>query len=268
MSSTDAGQSGGARVSARAQLPIERLLSRSGLIAAAALAAAILFAWAWLLTMWHGGMDAMHVEPWSAAYLLPAFLMWSLMMVAMMLPSAAPTILLHASIDRAAPPQRLWHIAAAALGYVAMWTAFSALAAVAQAALVDAGLVGAMRLSLGDPTIAAALLVAAGLYQLSAAKAACLDQCRSPVQFVMRYRSPGARGAVRLGLAHGLYCLGCCWALMLLLFVGGVMNLAWVAALALIVALEKLASPGWRVTRWIAAACFGAAASLVAAQLY
>ena len=178
-------------------------------------------------------------------------------------------ILLHARIDRApAARQRLAHSLLFAGAYLVVWTAFSAIAAIAQALLVDAGLLSAMSLALGDRALAAALLAAAGLYQLSGVKAACLDQCRSPVHFVMRYWSPGAAGALRLGLVHGLYCLGCCWALMLLLFVGGVMNLAWVAALALLVVLEKAAPAGWRVSRSIAPALFAVAALLLASQLY
>ena len=242
------------------------MLSRDSLIVAVALAAAVVLAWVWLLA---SGTGAMHVDPWSAAYLLPAFVMWAFMMVAMMLPSAAPMILLHARIDRAPTSRhRLAHSALFVGAYLLVWTGFSALAALAQALLVDAGLISAMSLAIGEGAVAAALLAAAGLYQLSAAKAACLEQCRSPVHFVMRFWSPGAAGTLRLGVVHGVYCLGCCWALMLLLFVGGVMNLAWVAALAVIVLVEKMAPPAWHATRWIAAALFTAAALLVARQLY
>ena len=265
-SSTDA--SPGSR---GAQLSIERLLSRNALIVAAALAAAVALAWAWLIgsemsaTDMHGqGMGAMPVEPWSAAYLLPAFVMWALMMVAMMLPSAAPMILLHARIDRAPTPQRrLWHTLVFALAYVLVWTGFSVLAALGQALLIDLALLSAMTLTLGERAVAAGLLVAAALYQLSGSKAACLEQCRSPVQFVMRYWSPGTAGALRLGLVHGLYCLGCCWGLMLLLFVGGVMNLAWVAALALIVMVEKAAPPSWHVSKAIALLLLAGAALIL-----
>ena len=202
----------------------------------------------------------MPVQPWSAGYLVPTFVMWALMMVAMMLPSAAPMILLHARIDRApSPGSRLWHTLVFALAYLVVWTAFSMLAALMQAALIDFGLVSAMTLAIGDGALAAAVLVAAALYQLSAAKAACLDRCRSPLHFVMRYWSPGTRGAIRLGFNHGLYCLGCCWGLMLLLFVGGVMNIAWVAGLALIVLLEKVAPQRWHASKLIATLLFAAA---------
>lgn len=206
-------------------------------------------------------MGAMQVEPWSAGYLLPALTMWALMMVAMMLPSAAPMILLHARIGRApSASQRLSHTLIFIFAYLIAWAGFSVLATLAQALLVDVGLVSAMSLAIGEHRLAAALLAGAALYQLSGSKAACLEQCRSPVQFVMRYWSPGALGALRLGMVHGLYCIGCCWGLMLLLFVGGVMNLAWIAALAAIVLLEKAAPPQWRVSTIIAVALFAGAA--------
>lgn len=265
MSSTKT--TGGGSASARAQLSFDRLLSRNALIVAIALAAAIALAWAWLATtsgMTAMDMAGMRVEPWSAAYLLSTFVMWALMMVAMMLPSAAPMILLHARIDRAPEPaQRLWHTAVFTLAYVLIWTGFSAAAALAQALLVDLGLVSAMSLALGERGLAAALLVAAGLYQLTGAKEACLDQCRSPVHFIMRYWRPGTAGALRLGLAHGVYCLGCCWGLMLLLFVGGVMNLAWVAFLAAVVLAEKLVPPSWHLSKLIAAALFAGAVIVI-----
>jgi predicted metal-binding membrane protein len=224
------------------ELPLARLLSRPVLISAAALVAAIALAWAWLVThpMQMEAMPdmpdmpdmAMAPDAWSPAYLTATFAMWALMMVAMMLPSAAPMVLLHARLDRGSPAERARDNALFVLCYLAVWTAFSALAA---------------------------------LWQLTAAKRACLDNCRSPIQFVMRFWRPGAAGAVRLGLRHGLYCLGCCWSLMLLLFVGGVMNLAWVALLASVVFAEKLAPARWRLERWLAALLAGAAGAAVLA---
>jgi predicted metal-binding membrane protein len=191
--------------------------------------------------------------------------MWALMMVAMMLPSAAPMVLLHARLDRGSEAQRARDSALFMLCYIGAWAAFSALAAVAQAALVEAGALSAATLALGNGWLVAALLLLAAGWQLTAAKQACLDNCRSPIQFVMRHWKPGPAGAVRLGLRHGLYCLGCCWSLMLLLFVGGVMNLAWVALLAAVVFAEKLGPPRWRLDRWLAAAlAAGAVAALVA----
>lgn len=265
MSPTEA--SGGSTFAARAQLSIARLLSRNVLIVAVALAAAVVLAWAWLAAsgqamsaMVGHGMAMMRPEPLTAGYLLPAFGMWALMMVAMMLPSATPMILLHARIDRSpSNARKLWHSLLFIFCYLLVWTGFSALAAVSQALLIEAGLVEVGSLALGGTLPVAAVLAGAALYQMTAAKAACLDQCRSPLHFILRYWRPGIAGTVRLGIVHGLYCLGCCWALMLLLFVGGVMNLAWVALLALLVTAEKLAPPAWRANLYLAAALAAAA---------
>ena len=217
--------------------PPERIFARDQWIVAACLIAAAALAWWWLARP-----EAMQMAPpRSADYFAATFTMWALMMVAMMLPSASPMILLYARVAR-------HHFGASAgagvavfaLAYVVVWSAFSLAAAAAQALLVESGLVGAMSLRIGDNRLAGALLIAAALYQLTPLKAACLDNCRSPMTFLSRGVRPGAAAALRLGLTHGLYCLGCCWALMLLLFAGGVMNLAWVAVLALVVAAEKL----------------------------
>lgn len=249
---------------ARPSPPVGRLASFEVLIVGGALAGTVLLAWAWLLSQ--AGAMSMHPGPWSADYLVPAFTMWALMMVAMMLPSAAPMILLHARIDRGSARERLLHSAIFVGAYVLVWGAFSLAAALAQAALVATDVLRAMDLALGSRLAAAALLVAAAGYQLTAAKRACLDQCRSPIHFVMRHWSPGPAGALRLGVAHGLYCLGCCWALMLLLFAGGVMNLAWIAALALVVFAEKLAPRAWHASAALALGLFAAAAALVVAS--
>ena len=249
--------------------PLRSLVSRDSLIVAAALVAAAVLAWLWLLRSPSGadmaGM-AMAVEPLSPAYLVPAFAMWAIMMVAMMVPSAAPMILLHARIDKA-PSQRKrsMHTLLFAAAYLLVWTGFSAAAALAQALLVSAGTVSAMALTIGNEAVAAVLLLAAAAYELTAAKRLCLDKCQSPMMFILHHWKPGAAGAFRLGLAHGLFCLGCCWALMLLLFVGGVMNLAWVALLAIVVLGEKFAPPHWRAERYVAAAlAIGAAVLLLA----
>ncbi|MET0180380.1 MAG: DUF2182 domain-containing protein [Novosphingobium sp.] len=223
-----------------------RRIGSEHVVVLSALAVASLLAWLWLLTP-TGDAMAMGAgpSPWSASYLGPAFVMWALMMVAMMLPSAAPMILLHARVARQGGGGR-WRPATLAFvaAYLALWSGYAALAALAQATLLASGAISAMSLRLGDQRVAALLLALAAAYNLSAVKRACLDKCRSPLDFVVRRWRPGIAGAVRMGLAHGLFCLGCCWALMLLLFVGGVMNLAWVAGLALVVVAEKY-GPWW-----------------------
>lgn len=272
MSSTSPGAPA-ATAAERVQLSFERLLSRSTLIAGGAVLFAAALAWRWLLLsdmslmpMAMPGMGLAQVHPWSVAYLTTAFAMWAIMMVAMMLPSAAPMILLHARIDRVPTAgRRLVHTLLFTLTYLFVWTAFSALAAVAQAFLVARGIVSSASLALGEPSLVAAFLAAAALYQFSPVKAACLRQCQSPIHFVMRFWSQGVAGTLRLGLRHGLYCVGCCWGTMLLLFVAGVMNLAWVALLAAVVLLEKVAPARWQVSRLIGGAMLAGALWLLAA---
>ena len=240
------------------------LLSRENIIVAVALAAAAVLAWVWLV---RAPMAAMGVAPLSAAYLLPAFAMWAIMMVAMMVPSAAPMILLHARIDRApTQSQRALNSLLFALSYLLVWTAFSAIMALSQALFVSVGHVTDMALIVGNRLVAAALLLAAAAYELTAAKRLCLDKCQAPMLFMLKHWKPGGAGAVRLGLAHGLFCVGCCWALMLLLFVGGVMDLAWVALLGLVVLGEKFAPRGWYPERCLAAALAAGAAFILYAE--
>lgn len=176
------------------------------------------------------------------------FTMWAAMMVAMMLPSAAPAILLYGTVHRHSlgpgPPPTATFLG----GYLATWTAFAVVAATLQVALERAALASPLTMALVGRQAAGGLLIAAGLYQLSPLKNACLGKCRSPAQFLSRHFRPGVWGAVRLGLLHGAFCVGCCWLLMALLFVGGVMNLAWIALLTLLVAAEKLLPGG----QWIA----------------
>jgi len=178
--------------------------------------------------------------------------MWWLMMVAMMLPSAAPAVLLYSRVRemRNGDPAiaQTWIFLA---GYLAVWLLFSIAAAIAQMLLVSPWMGLGSRFSQG------AVLLAAGLYQLSPLKSACVRQCRSPAEFISRHWRAGWRGAVRLGLEHGAYCLGCCWMLMALLFVGGVMNLLWVVGLTLIVAVEKLLPSGPQVGRLAGVALAG-----------
>ena len=238
----------------------EGALRRHRLVTTAALSLLVLLAWGWLLagagmaggttfslapaSSGAGTMDAMAM-PVAGGLLV--FSMWLVMMVAMMLPSAAPMVLLyaraaaHRAPASAAPPPT----AAFLLGYIVVWGTFSAIAAALQLALVSTGLVSMASMGSASRWLSGGVLVAAGLYQLTPLKRACLDHCRSPAEFLARHFRPGPLGALRLGLIHGAYCLGCCWALMLLLFVGGVMNLAWIALLTLLVAAEKLL-PGGR----------------------
>jgi len=181
---------------------------------------------------------AMAMQPSVGAVII----MWWVMMAAMMLPSAAPAILLYANVRTMrgsdSPIAATWVFLS---GYLALWLLFSIAAAIAQRLLTGPSM------TLDSRPGEAAVLIAAGLYQLSPIKGACLRQCRAPAQFISRHWRPRWTGALRLGLLHGAYCVGCCWLLMALLFVGGVMNLLYVVAIALLVAIEKLAPRG----QWI-----------------
>jgi predicted metal-binding membrane protein len=230
---------------------MEAVLHRDRWLVIASLAAACLLCWAWLVPLardMYGPMNGVAAwmatgtaEPKSALLLLA---MWVVMMTGMMLPSAAPTLLLFALVVRARDPahmrSRLYALGA---GYLAVWAAFSLAAALLQWLLNDLLLMSPM-MQLRSPAASGAVVLAAGLYQLTPVKRTCLDSCRAPAAFIARYHRPGSSGAFRLGLIHGGYCLGCCWALMLLLFAAGVMNLVAIAAITVFVLLEKIAPFG------------------------
>ena len=199
------------------------------------------------------GMPGTARAAWSPGYALAMLAMWWVMMIAMMLPSAAPVILLAAALNRrAAGPPPFAGAGVFAAGYLAVWLGFGAAAVAAQWALSASGLLGGGMAS-ADARLTGALLMGAGAWQFAPAKQACLRHCRSPVDWLVRRRARGWRGAFATGIAHGGYCLGCCWALMLLLFAGGVMNLWWIAGLALVVLAEKLAPRGPVFGRWLGA---------------
>ena len=244
---------------------LEAALRRDRRVTLACLAAVIALAWAYLLG--GAGMEMSALEMtrasqsgavegmpgmamtkpalWTPGYALLMFFMWWIMMVAMMLPSAAPAILLFATINRRQRDSGLPHVAAGsfALGYVAAWALFSAIATILQWNFERSGLLSGVLVGQGA-TFGGTLLLAAGLYQLTPLKHACLRHCRSPLAFLASRWRPGARGALRMGIDHGAYCVGCCWFLMGLLFFGGVMNLYWIVGLALFVLLEKLVPAG------------------------
>ena len=180
-------------------------------------------------------------------------LMWFVMMLGMMIPSAAPMLMLYAHVQRRrSGVSPLVRTALFGSGYALVWGAFSLAAAALQQGLAQAALV-TPGLTLASTAIGGAVLIAAGAYELTPFKQVCLAHCRGPVAFIASHWRPGSFGAIRMGLAHGLFCLGCCWALMLLLFVGGVMNLLWIAALAGLVLVQKLL-PGGKVLTWLTAA--------------
>lgn len=181
---------------------------------------------------------------WSTGNVLAVWAMWAVMMAAMMLPSALPMILTFVDVSaRAGEPMRGRSFVVA---YLATWFAFSAGATAAQWLLQRIGWVNPMIVST-SVLLTGALLLVAGVYQFSPLKRVCLSHCRTPIGFLLGEWRGGVAGAFRMGLRHGLFCIGCCWALMALLFVGGVMNLAWIAALSVAVAVEKMLPRGERV---------------------
>jgi len=231
---------------AQTEPPKQRLLAWAAIILVTALS------WLYLLFLDANMNSGMGTEmgsmtmrrPWSWLDVWLMFLMWAVMMVAMMLPSASPMILLYQRIAYQKMRRPQLSVALFVSGYLLVWTAFSALATVAQWALREIGLVNDMMVS-SNAVLSGTLLLVAGAYQLSPFKQACLRHCQAPFTFIMQHWRSGRQGAFLMGLHHGTYCLGCCWLVMALLFVGGVMNLLWIAFLALVVLLEKILPGIW-----------------------
>jgi len=223
---------------------IEAMLERESAVVLAALVLLILLAWYAVLAGAGTGMDPVFMSGlwlssaaapavgsgWTPGYWAIAYFMWTAMMVAMMLPSASPI--------------------------------FSLFAVAAQWMLERTGALSVLMNS-RSLSLSGALLIAAGIYQLTPFKTACLEQCRAPAVFIAAHWRRGALGGWRMGLEHGLYCLGCCAVLMLLLFVGGIMNLVWIAELTLFIALEKLAPFGATAARAAAAMLIAGGAALI-----
>ena len=244
---------------------LERLLKRDSGNVIASLIAITLLAWIYLmvlaLDMARGDMPLMAIgeaagamvmdpQPWTWVTFVLMVLMWWIMMIGMMVPSAAPMILIFARVQRKNLPHENpgRRTGLFTLGYLLMWLGFSAAAASSQWGLGEFALLSPM-MAATSHGLAAAIFASAGLYQFTPLKHACLAHCRAPVQFLAAHWRHGDLGALRMGMHHGAYCVGCCWFLMALLFVGGVMNLLWVAAIAVFVLLEKLAPGGTWMTR-------------------
>ncbi|MBB5700712.1 putative metal-binding membrane protein [Ochrobactrum daejeonense] len=251
--------------------PLEAVLRRDGLIVATSIAALTMLAWAYVLRlaagMNMGGMDMMGYrmisngfemamapaqQAWTVGDFVLMFVMWTVMMIGMMTPSAAPMILIYARTGRMAAASARpfaatgWFVT----GYLGGWSGFALAATTAQWALERLALLNPDMASTNN-VLGGAILIAAGLYQWLPLKHACLSQCQSPLLFIQRFGGfrRDATGACKMGAMHGVYCLGCCWALMALLFVGGVMNVLWIAALAIFALAEKLMPTGRLLSR-------------------
>ena len=241
---------------------VESALGHERAFVVAGLVGVSLIAWVYLIseaeTFHREGVGLPRMELWSPGDFVLVFLMWSIMMVAMMVPSASPMVLTYATIRRKQHPDEGAFGATGAflLGYVILWTAFSALATAAQWGLQRAALIS----SAGESTnavFAGGLLLVAGIFQWTPWKRACLTRCRSPFLFIMTSWRDGTRGALMMGLEHGVFCLGCCWALMALMFLAGVMNIFWLVALSLFVLVEKVVPAGDLVGRLAGAGMMG-----------
>lgn len=246
---------------ARSPTPVAAPSPRGRALIAGCIALITALAWAYLVHLdRHMGssieadtmmskMGMVMNQPWGARDVFFTFAMWAVMMVGMMTPSALPVLLLFAGVhaqraERGVAPAVLLF----GLGYLAVWLGFSACATVAQWALHQGALLSST-MATSSARAAGAILIAAGAYQLTPLKGGCLTQCQSPLGFLMSNWRDGSSGAVLMGLRHGAFCLGCCWALMGVLFVVGVMNLAWVGVLTIFILVEKIGPAGARVAR-------------------
>jgi predicted metal-binding membrane protein len=239
----------------RKQITVADALSRDRTIIASCIIAITALAWLYLIhlsgemSIARSTMQAMTIAPWSATDYLLTFAMWSVMMVGMMSPTATPALLLFDGMQKNAEArERYTKVFLFGLGYIIVWIAFSALAALTQWVLHDRAILS-MSMATTSSRLGGLILLLAGGYQLTPAKNVCLRQCQTPLGFLMTNWREGERGALAMGLKHGKYCLGCCWALMLVLLVVGVMNLAWVAVLTAFILIEKFGRTGSLVAR-------------------
>ncbi len=240
---------------------LEAVLTRDRTIVLGGLAALTVLAWGYTIylasdmmgigmgaatiTIGSDGVAMPQLQPWGTVDFVLMFAMWAVMMTAMMLPSGAPMILVFAKINRKRRDQQKPFIPTSVFlgGYLIVWGGFALAATLAQWGLHAATLISPMMVGT-SPILGGTLLLAAGVFQWSRIKYVCVTQCRSPLSFLMSEWREGTGGALKMGLRHGAYCLGCCWIIMSLLFVLGVMNLLWIAALAGFVLIEKVVRPG------------------------
>lgn len=257
-------------------LSMEVLPRRDRVIVVGGLALISTLSWAYVSHLAAGmsntdmGMEmAMpRMQAWGVTDFVLTFAMWAVMMVAMMTPSAAPMILMFAGVNRRRRQQEIPYAPTGVflLGYLVVWAGFSVLATTAQWALHSASLLSPSMAGT-SPLLGGGLLLVAGIYQLTPLKHACLSKCRSPLGFVLSEWREGRWGAFTMGLKHGGYCAGCCWSLMTLLFVAGVMNLIWVAAIAGFILLEKVVPAGDRLGRVAGVMLAGWGALVIAGAL-
>ena len=238
--------------SLKSSLPIYR----DQIVIAIGLVVIVALGWAYMIHLARGmernmSMVMPQVIPWNWVDWWSMFLMWTVMMVAMLLPSATPTILIYAMVNRNRKQNSLAYVSTSIFlsGYLIAWIAFSLVATVVNWAIHTQGLLTGMMGASTSNILGASLLIVAGIFQWTPFKYACLNHCRTPMGFIMTEWKEGKLGAIKMGLKHGSYCVACCWLLMALLFVLGVMNLLWIGALAAFVLLEKLLPQGIWVSK-------------------
>jgi predicted metal-binding membrane protein len=236
--------------------PLEAVLKRDRSLIVAGLFLVVALSWAYMVQaawdmpdMAMGGRDSANamkmamaqVMHWSTTDFVLTIIMWAIMMMAMMVPAAAPMVLLFATINRKHHQNKRPFMATGVFlsGYLVIWWGFSILATIAQWGLHQAAMLSSMMGSV-SPILGGSLLIVAGIFQWTPLKSACLKHCRSPLDHLVSHWRDGARGAFLMGVEHGIYCLGCCWFLMGLMFTAGVMNLAWMGGIAVYVLLEKV----------------------------
>ncbi len=238
--------------------PIRNLPRRDFLAISLSLGGVTLLCWTYLVLMARGmsspeylEMATLQIRQWNAGTFWMMFSMWAVMMIGMMLPSVSPMVLIYAAVARKSEAQGMpvASTGAFALGYFVIWIGFSLLATVAQWGLDQAALLSPMMVA-NSSWLGAGALAAAGIYQWMPIKDVCLKHCRTPFHFISTHWQSGRIGALKMGLAHGAFCVGCCWVLMLLLFVGGVMNLVWIATITFFVLLEKVLPLGDKGGKW------------------
>jgi predicted metal-binding membrane protein len=243
---------------------LEQVLRRDRLVVSIVLGALTLVSWAHMVLPNDGARGGERLMPCCGARLDVAFSMWVVMMAGMMIPSVAPMVLTHAAIMRRRVMRGAPFVSSGLFlaGYLLAWSGFSAVAALAQSVLYRSGLLDRHSLAI-RPLAGGAVLIAAGFFQLSSAKNACLSHCRAPLGYFITEWREGNAGAVQMGLHHGILCIGCCWLLMAVLFAVGIMNILWGAVITAFVVAEKVLPWRCAVVASGGAICFAGATVLV-----
>ncbi len=229
---------------------VESMIRRDRRVILIGLIGISVLAWSYLVLVTDNMMMAIRFVSWTTADFTMAFVMWAVMMVGMMLPTASPMVLMFAKVNgnqhREGEPIVSTGVFVA--GYLAIWAVFALAATLLQWGLQATGLLSSA-MGMVNVVVGGSIMIVAGIYQWTPYKNTCLRFCQTPLGFFMTQWRDGVGGAFRMGLSHGAYCVGCCWALMLLMFVSGVMNLLWMAVLVVLILAEKITPPNFWLSR-------------------